>query len=524
MNMGYKLPQRLKAFLISASIINTIKTSHVVIITLLLVPLMMSIIVTFLNTLSYDRLISNVDKTNRINHVVRTEVTNELWDIVAGNKSFSSGSQYKIIDSINSSLQDIMRTTNETQNRQILEVAGRAMQTLSRYVTRLGSQMDNNYPVIENERMLDEIRGVSVLVSELLQDFIVREIESAAAENQRIKARAVIIGIIEVVIIIIATFISVFVRTSVARSIEMSIGSLVSLSSSIAEGNLESRADLPRVQEFETLTENLNIMADKIKNLINENIREQQNLQKSEMRALQAQITPHFLYNTLDSIIWLAEGNKNEQVISITRAFSAFFRISLNRGDEWVRVQDEFKHIESYLTIQKIRYRDIMDYSIEFERGMEQKIMLKLLLQPLVENALYHGIKNKRGKGIIRARGWQENGFLCFSVADNGIGMTEAKIASVKEQLLDSAYCAAFPERIEGEARESDAENRIYGLYNVAKRLELYYNRTNLLDIKSVYMEGTTVTLFVPESLTETANRETFSNPRFVKMNEAVNV
>ena len=484
-----KLSQRLRTVLIRASIIRTIKTSHIVIIALMLVPLMLSIIVTIFNTLSYDRLITNVDKTNRINQVVKTEVANELWDIVAGNKSFAEGSQYQIIAQINNELNDIMHTTMETGNRQILEVAGRAMETLTRYVHRLGAQMDYHYPVIENERMLDEIRGVSALVSDLLQDFIVREIASAAEESLRIKTRAVIIGIVEIAIIIFVMFISLFVQVSVSKSVDQSISSLVSLSSSIAEGNLDARAELPHVQELETLTKDLNIMADKIKTLIDENIREQQNLQKSEMKALQAQITPHFLYNTLDSIVWLAEGNKNEQVISITRAFSDFFRISLNRGDEWVKVQDEFKHIESYLTIQKIRYRDILDYSIEYEHEMDQKIMLKLLLQPLVENALYHGIKNKRGRGTITIRGWQENGFLCFTIEDNGIGMTGEQLASVKDQL-------AFPPL----PSPGDRENRIYGLYNVTKRLELYYNRTNLLDIQSVYREGTKVTLLVPES------------------------
>ena len=483
-----RLLERLKPFLISASIISTIKTSHIVIIALLLVPLMLSIAVTFLNTLSYDRLITNVDKTNRLNQIVKTEIANELWDIVAGNKTFGEGRQYVIISSINAEIADIMRTTRETGNRQMLEVAGRAMNTLTRYVNRLGDQMEEQYPVIENERMLDEIRGVSTLVSELLQDFIVQVIESAAAENQRIKARAVIIGIAELVIIIFATFFSVFVRTQVARSVDKSIGSLVSLSSSIAEGNLDARAEVPHVRELETLTADLNSMADKIKTLIDENIREQRNLQKSEMRALQAQIRPHFLYNTLDSIVWLAEGNQNEQVISITRAFSAFFRISLNRGSEWVRVRDEFKHIESYLTIQKIRYRDILDYSIEYERGMEETIMLKLLLQPLVENALYHGIKNKRGRGTIAVKGWREGGLLQFSVADNGIGMTGERLASVRTEL------GKTPELL---GPETGA--RVYGLYNVAKRLELYYNRADLLDIQSAYREGTTVILSIPE-------------------------
>jgi len=352
--------------------------------------------------------------------------------------------------------------------------------------------MQNNYPVIENERMLDEIRGVAALVSDLLQSFIVREIESAAVESERIKRRAIIIGIGEFAIIFTAVYFSILTQRSVAKSVDHSIGSLVLLSSSIAEGDLDARAELPNVKELEALTKDLNIMAYKIKTLIEENIREQRNLQKSEMRALQAQITPHFLYNTLDSIVWLAEGNKNEQVISITRAFSDFFRISLNRGDEWVHVQDEFKHIESYLTIQRIRYRDILDYSIEYEHEMEQKVMLKLLLQPLVENALYHGIKNKRGRGTIVVRGWQEKGFLCFSVTDDGVGMTVEQLASVKAQL------EVNPVHVIGET-----ENRIYGLYNVAKRLELYYNRTDLLDIQSRYREGTEVRLLVPEAPNE---------------------
>jgi len=477
------ITDRIRSFFISSSIINAIKTSHIVIIVLLLVPMMLSIIITLLNTISYDRLITNVEKTNRLNQIVKTEIANELWDIVAGNKSFDDGRQFEIIEHIRGQIMEIMLTTSETENRRLLEVADRSMNTLTRYVNRLGIQMKARFPVIENERMLDEIRGVSALVSDILQDFIVLEIESTAAQSRRIKTRALVTGITEGAIIVFALLFSVFVQSSVAKSVDESIGSLAALSASIAEGDLNARAEVPNVRELETLALDLNTMAGKIKTLIDENIREQKNLQKSEMKALQAQITPHFLYNTLDSIIWLAEGNKNEQVISITRAFSDFFRISLNRGNEWVLVQDEFKHVESYLTIQKIRYRDILDYSIEYEDAMEQKTILKLLLQPLVENALYHGIKNKRGKGLIKVRGWMETGetdWLFFSVEDNGIGITGEQLAIIREQPEDM------------QAAKS------YGLFNVARRLELYYNLTGLLDIQSVYTEGTKVTLRIP--------------------------
>ena len=496
---GKKFIDKIGSFFISASIIKTIKTSHIVIILLLLLPFVLSIIMSLLNTISYDRLITNVDKTNRLNQIVKTEVANELWDIVAGNKMFTSGRQYLIIDDIKSQIMDIMSTTSGIHNRQLLEVADRSVNTLVRYVDRLGMQMEQRYPVIENERMLDEIRGVSALVSDILQEFIVLEIESAALQSQYIKTRSLITGIWECAIIVFALLFSVFVQASVSRSVDQSIGSLAALSGSIAEGNLDARTEIPNVRELETLAMDLNTMAGKIKTLIDENTEEQRNLQKSEMKALQAQIKPHFLYNTLDSIIWLAEGNQYEQVISVTRAFSDFFRISLNRGNEWVYVQDELKHIESYLTIQKIRYRDILDYSIEYESGMEYKPILKLLLQPLVENALYHGIKNKRGKGLITVRGWmdlcadgpnseakdQQSDWLFFSVEDNGIGMTAEQLAAIR-QLTDTSGNTSPP------AAQS------YGVYNVCKRLELYYNRTGLLDIQSVYKEGTKVILRIP--------------------------
>jgi two-component system sensor histidine kinase YesM len=474
---------RARAFFISPSIKRTIKTSHIVIISLMLIPLCVSLVISLFNTVSYDRLISNVSKTNRLNQIVKTDISNELWDMVAGNKSFGEGRQYEIINSVNARINDIMSTT-AAENRQLLEVAGRAMNTLTRYVDRLGGQMEASFPVVENERILDEIRGVSLLVSEILQDFIVLEIESAAAANEEIKRRTFIIGGIELGIMVFVTIFSILVQISVASNVDRSIGALASLSSQIAEGDLSARAKVPHIAEFHTLTDNLNTMAGKIKALLEDNIREQQNRQKSEMKALQAQISPHFLYNTLDSIIWLAEGNQYEEVISITRALSNFFRISLNRGSEWVNVHDEFKHVESYLTIQKIRYRDILDYSIEYEQEMGGSTILKLLLQPLVENALYHGIKNKRGRGTIRVRGWREDACLRFSIEDNGIGMTGEQLENIKKQLRETPA--------------PDGLTAIYGLYNVNRRLELYYNRTDLLEIESIYREGTRVSLKVP--------------------------
>jgi two-component system sensor histidine kinase YesM len=436
-------------------------------------------------TVRYDRMITNVNRTNRVNQIVQMDITNELWDIVAGNKTFSEGEQYEIIDDINNRLQQIKLNTGVTESRQLLEVTGRAMNTLSQYVDRLGLQMEHHFLVTENEKILDEIRGVTELVSDILQDFIVLEIELAAETNEQIKSTAVLLSILQILLVLVVMLFAIHTQKSVSRRINNPIKELEKLSNEIAAGNLDARAEKPHVEELDTLTENLNTMARKIHELIDINIQEQKNLQKSEMRALQAQISPHFLYNTLDTIVWLAEGHQHDQVISVTRNFSNFFRASLNRGKEWVTVRDEFEHISNYLTIQKIRYRDILDYSIDYDTTMDNEPMLKLLLQPLVENALYHGIKNKRGRGTLMVKGWQEAQFLCFQVEDNGIGMTASKLEQIRSQIQADL--------------ESSQINDVYGLYNVNKRLSLYYTNFTQLEITSTYGEGTKVLFKLPK-------------------------
>ena len=157
-----------------------------------------------------------------------------------------------------------------------------------------------------------------------------------------------------------------------------------------------------------------------LESLIAQNRQEQENLRKSELRTLQAQINPHFLYNTLDAIVWQAEAGHSGEVIHITRALSDFFRISLSSGADWIPLAQELKHLSGYLSIQKARYRDILNYVIDVPADLGESYVLKLLLQPLVENAIYHGIKDRRGGGLITVTGREDGGFLCFCVQDTG--------------------------------------------------------------------------------------------------------
>ena len=190
---------------------------------------------------------------------------------------------------------------------------------------------------------------------------------------------------------------SALARKSVGLAIHRPSKNWKSLPPPLAGGDLGVRAPDSQVEELRELTSSLNSMASRLQSLIDVNRREQENLKKAELRTLQAQIAPHFLYNTLDAIVWLAEAHRTDEVIHITRALSDFYRISLSQGKDWIPLSEEVKHLTGYLTIQKIRYRDILDYRIDIPESLYGEQILKLLLQPLVENAIYHGIKHRRG-------------------------------------------------------------------------------------------------------------------------------
>lgn len=467
------------------SIKKRLQLSYIYIVVLMVIPMVYSISVSSIHTSQYDRIITNVSRANRIIQTVKVDISDEIWDIVAGKKTFEEGQQYTIINSINTGISEMMASTESENNRNVLEVAARAVNTLEKYVNILGTQIAQNATVSENEQILEEVRGCAALIYDILQDFIVAEIETAATTNESIKYSFQMLTIIQIVIIFVMLTVAVYTSITVSESIRKPIHDMEELSSCIAEGQLDARVKLPHVPELDPLSENLNIMAGKIQELIDENIKEQQNLQKAEMKTLQAQITPHFLYNTLDTIIWLAESERKDEVIEITKAFSNFFRISLSKGHEWIPIEQELDHVQSYLTIQKIRYRDILDYDIDFDPALKGREVLKLILQPLVENAIYHGIKNKRGRGKLTVTAkLVENDYIFFSVQDNGIGFTQERLDDVLFELSD----------------KSDPENlkSIYGLYNVNKRLKLYYDMSVSLDIKSEYGKGTVVSFTLP--------------------------
>jgi two-component system sensor histidine kinase YesM len=279
---------------------------------------------------------------------------------------------------------------------------------------------------------------------------------------------------------------SVLASWLISASVYSPIKKLHDVTTAITKNDLRALVTSKNVNEITELGISFNIMIGRIRELLDSQVREHENLQKAELKALQAQINPHFLYNTLDAIVWMAETNKTDQVIEIVRTLSRFFRIALSKGKDWISLQEEIEHVRSYLHIQKIRYQDILEYEIDVDEGILDGTILKLTLQPLAENALYHGIKNKRNGGTIwvRARRKEQDQVL-IEVQDNGVGFTPYKLARIQELLDDESY-------------EISQEGEGFGLANVNKRIKLYYGSQYGLSVESQYQRGTRVTVTIP--------------------------
>nr|WP_306220221.1 sensor histidine kinase [Cohnella sp. WQ 127256] len=279
--------------------------------------------------------------------------------------------------------------------------------------------------------------------------------------------------------IVIAIIISFFLSQRVSQPIKQ----LQDYMKEVEKGNFDIHVPVSKTVEIGRLARAFNIMVGKIKELMSQVVLDQEQKRKSEINALQAQINPHFLYNTLDSIVWMAESNKSKEVVLMTSALAKLFRASIGKGEELVAIRTEIEHITNYLMIQKMRYKNKLDYEIEISDTVLDYKTIKIILQPIVENAIYHGIKMKHGPGLIRITAEETESDIYLIVEDNGNGMDEEKLRTL---LLSS------PKTEEG---------RGVGVRNVHERLKLYFGPQFGLTYKSTLGVGTTVYIQFPKSL-----------------------
>jgi two-component system sensor histidine kinase YesM len=271
-------------------------------------------------------------------------------------------------------------------------------------------------------------------------------------------------------LIVVASIIAIILSGEISKPLKELAGSM----KEVQEGHFEhAEIEILDKNEIGMLSNSFNIMTHKIQDLMEENVLEQKLKRKSELRALQSQINPHFLYNTLDSIIWMSESGKNQEVVLMTSSLAKLLRQSISNEDEIVTISSEIGYTKSYLTIQKMRYKDKLEFEIDIDESVLNECIVKLVLQPLVENAIYHGIKYKEGKGLIRITGHRE---------DNGKGMDENSLKHIFDK------------------KDNSDNSRGVGVNNVNNRLKLYYGSDYGLTYLSEIDVGTTVEVRIPVS------------------------
>ena len=335
------------------------------------------------------------------------------------------------------------------------------------------------------ERLELDVRVLTELIQEQIQEYIYEQSQNLEGLRQGVhKEVQRMILVISILLAIILVSV-VFFAKRIVRNITEPVSELCDVAAAAGEGDFAIRSSGDNsIEEIQTLNNSVNQMIEKIGQLVDDIRVEEINLRATELRLLQEQINPHFLYNTLDNIIWLAESGENDQVVNMVSSLSSFFRTTLSKGRDYITVAEEREHIESYLAIQKFRYRDILLYDIDFDKEILDNTILKLTLQPIVENALYHGIKNKRGMGHINIVGKMKGEDIEFVVSDDGIGMTEDEVRRLKG-IISGAI-------------QDGRDDGGFGLFNVNQRLELNYGEEYGLNIESTYNVGTSIAVRIP--------------------------
>ncbi len=299
-----------------------------------------------------------------------------------------------------------------------------------------------------------------------------------------------LVALIILLLIVFGNYIISYVVTDPIRKLEDSIAYLEEGVTSEDAMN-EEDIFIGGSHEIRHLGRTIKSMIRQMKKLTDEMVKEQKAKRKSELDALQSQINPHFLYNTLDSVVWMIEGERYKDAISMVTALAQLFRISLSKGNNIISIHDEIVHARNYLSIQNVRYKNKFTANIDIDPAIENCATIKLIVQPLLENAIYYGVEHMDGEGEITLRGYEKDGDVYISVSDNGMG--------IPQETLDTLLTDKARSRGKGSG---------IGLWNVNQRIQIYFKGDYGLIIESELDEGTTVTIHLPKISIEEYRKE----------------
>ena len=458
---------------------------------ILLVMYLLASMASYSNT--YSEIVSNMTVSNNYNLNFKEEMDESLYKLVVGYVTLdniesdkSLKNPYVLIEELRSEFTRLTAITTESESKLWLESLLRNINALEKRVDDIVDSIDAGGRYSENIEMLDN--NIYIL-TELIQDDIqyyiyyqTRYMEKVTDTLQKQIGRFMVVCSILIAVLIAVVAVS---AVMIVSGILQPIRQLNSVTEKIAQGDFNARAQVNSDDEVAELAVSFNKMAGNMQSLIDKVKEDERKMRKADLRLLQEQIQPHFLYNTLDTIVWLIESNEPDEAVTMVVTLSDFFREILSKGKEFISIKEEEKHISSYLQIQEMRYRDILEYDIQLDQVIYKYQILKLTLQPVVENALYHGIKYKRAKGCIHIHGEKEGDIIRLTVRDDGVGMDEEELAQLRQQ-------------IEKPCQETE---KGFGLANVNERIHMYFGYEYGMKIESEKGKGTTVEIVIPAIL-----------------------
>ncbi|MDE7011117.1 MAG: sensor histidine kinase [Oscillospiraceae bacterium] len=431
----------------------------------------------------YEDLLYNVTTASEFNQDFKETIDLKMYYYVIESR-YSEGLPIQEVQDAQALAKDLLSSTSQKDSLQAVTSVLDLCENLEEKIRQIEQTQsyDGRQMQLENN-----IYVLTALIQEYMYNYLYCESVQLNLLQQQISRQ--IAAEIILVAALSAVLILLLIRYSVrlGRSVTQPVVDLSRRAEDVIGGDLTVREPVgSETYEIRTLSEGMEQMIARLNAQIQETTRKQASLRKAELALLQAQINPHFLYNTMDTIIWLIEADRPQAAVEMVSNLSDFFRHSLSRGEDVITLGEEERHVRSYLQIQQARYKDILDYSIEIDPALWETRLPKLTLQPLVENALYHGIKRKRGKGRIRIAGREEGADVLLQIADDGAGMTE--------------------DRLEELRRAMESGERVgFGLVTVHERLRLLFGSLYGLTLSSREGAGTAVTVRVPRREREEA-------------------
>jgi len=454
----------------------------------LLVPVVLFLIFSFyhlwVSNHNYESMLNSTVVAGEFSLDFKKDFDYETYLLLVENKTIEESKLDSMLAEANRIVEGLEELTTAEESKNRLRSVKRYLDNLETYKTRIeenlleGNRYEDNIRIWEND-----VQIVTALIQESVSQYSyyeIKELQKSYEEQQRFFERIIQFSVLAfAALFIMVLLLSYYIPLSITRPILR----LEEVTNQVANGNLTVRSDVQNGVEVSALSDALNTMIDKINELLEQVTTEQIRLRKAEFELLQSQINPHFLYNTLDTIVWLAEAGEQSKVVSMVGSLSEFFRSTLSRGKDIVSVREELQHVRSYLEIQQVRYQDILEYEITVPEELYECMIPKLTIQPLVENALYHGIKNKRGVGHIHISGYRNGDGCTLRIEDNGAGIVRERLLQVRDGILNKVLTG----------------KDIYGLYNVNERIRLNFGEQYGITIESEYGEGTVVDVLLPE-------------------------